>query len=436
MIRAALLTLCIWCAALPAAAFDVDTITDTRSGLSAYLISEPSVPLVSISFSSKGGSTCDPAGKEGVAFLMSGLLNEGAGDMDALTFQTTMEDYGIKLDFSASLDGMSGMLVVPTTHLDKGLELMRLALTEPRFDPEPVERVRKQIELIINKSRTTPASRANEDLMAAMFAGHPYARPGRGTVASVRAITSDDLRTALNRLIVRDSLYIGIAGDIDAATATAALGTVFGGLPARADDPCPAVPEVTASTAAQTITIPLAVRQAVALLAQPGLKRNDPDWYAAQVMDYSLGGGVFMSRLFDDVRVKRGLAYSVGTKLAPMEYGALYYASVGTAAESLNDSLAAIRANWEKMAAEGPTDQEVADAKQYLTGSFALQFSNTGTIAATLAAIQREGLGQDYLEKRNSYIEAVTPEHARAVASRLLKPDALTVIIVAPPTEE
>lgn len=406
----------------------------SRSGITAYLAEDHTTPIIAITFGFKGGSAIDPDEKLGLSTMASALLDEGAGDFDSFAFQTELQDRAITLRFNAGSDYVTGQLVTTTTNAPKAYELLNLALTRPRFDDEPIERIRRQILVGIQARLESPGRIAGQQLMEALFGTHPYAREDEGTPETINGLTVADFRTWRESRFARDRLTVGVAGDITEAQLARVLDQVFGALPAtsglKAD-----VPPATVADTGKTIRIPKNLAQSVVYIGQRGLVREDPDWYKAQVVDYVFGGGSFASRLMDEVRERRGLAYSVGTSMVPYDAGGIMLASVGTRADRADESIAVIRDEWRKIHDEGPTQDELDDAKQYLTGAWPLRFTSTRSIADILLAVQRDNLGLDYIDKRNSLIDAVTLEDARALAKRLYDPDNLIVVVVGPAPE-
>lgn len=400
-------------------------------GIEAYLISEPSIPLLSLSLHFKGGSALDPPGKEGLAYLLSGLLDEGAGELDSQAFRTELEDRAIRLSFDAGRDAFTGQLKTLTEHRRRAFELLGLALTRPRFDPEPVERIRNQVQASLRRQAEDPDYVAGVTWFETAFPDHPYGRPVRGTIESVGAITTDDLRAFVADRLARDNLIVGVAGDITAAELAPLLDVAFGDLPANS------VPVELAETAPATIDRPLIVRKEVpqsqVLFGQAGLARADPDFYAAYVTNHILGGGGFTSRLTEEVRERRGLAYSVYSYLYPMDFAPLWLGGLGTANGAVAQAIEVVREQIARMAEGAITQADLDDAKTYLTGSFPLRLTSNDRIAGILVSMQVDDLGIDYLERRNDYIEAVTLEDVRRVARRLYDPDRLLVVVVGDP---
>ena len=400
-------------------------------GIEAYLINEPSIPFLSLALHFKGGAALDPAGKEGRAYMVSGLLDEGAGELDSQAFRTELEDRAIRLSFDAERDSFSGQLKTLSEQRERAFELLRLALVEPRFDPEPVERIRNQIQAELRRRAEDPDYLVSLTWFETAFPDHPYGRPVQGTVESVATITGDDLRQFTRERLAKDNLTVGVAGDVTAEELGRLLDLAFGDLP---DTSAPIEIADAEPAGGGTVVVRKKVPQSWVMFGQEGLARDDPDFYAAYVTNHLLGGGGFTSRLTEEVREKRGLAYSVYSYLYPMDHAPLWLGGVGTANAAVDESIRLVRQEVARMAAGEVGAEELADAKTYLTGSFPLRLTSNDQIASMLVSIQVDDLGIDYLEERNGYIEAVTLEDVRRVAARLYHPDRLLVVVVGDPT--
>jgi zinc protease len=400
-------------------------------GIEAYLLREASIPFLSLSLHFRGGAALDPVGEEGLAYMVSGLLDEGAGDLDSQAFRTELEDRAIRLSFDAGRDEFTGRLKTLTRHRARAFELLRLALTEPRFDAEPVERIRNQIQADLRRRAEDPEYLAGLTWFATAFAEHPYGRPVQGSVESVAAIATADLRRFVADRLARDNLVVGVAGDVTAAELGPLLDRAFGDLPAHSAPY--RLEERAAPAEAGTVVLRRDVPQSQVLFGQQGLARDDPDFYAGYVANHILGGGGFTSRLTEEVREKRGLAYSVYSYLYPLEFGPLWLGGLGTANAAVGQAVEVVRAQLARMAAGEISQAALDDAKTYLTGSFPLRLTSNDAIAGTLVAMQVDDLGLDYLERRNDYIEAVTLEDVRRVAARLYHPERLLVVVVGEP---
>ena len=418
----------LFAAMVPAFAITVQEVK-SPGGITAYLAEDHTTPIIAITFGFRGGSALDPAGKLGLSGMATSLLDEGAGDLDSFAFQSELQDRAITLRFGDERDMIRGNLLTTTPNAPKALELMHLALTKPRFDAEPVERIRRQIQVGIASNQEDPGYIARRTLMEAIFAGHPYARDDDGTTATIAAITADDLRGWVKRTFARDRLMVSASGDIAPADLGKALDQLFGELP-KTTGLDVKLPQVTPPAKGKTIRVEKQLSQTIVYMAQKGILRNDPDWYIELVDDYVFGGGSFASRLTNEVREKRGLAYTVATAVSPFDYGSYMLGYVGTRADQAETSIAIMRDEWKKMRDQGPTQKELDDAKQYLTGAWPLRFTSTGSIADILLAVQKDKLGLDYIDKRNSLIESVTLADAKRVAKRLYDPDGLTVVVV------
>lgn len=424
--------LLLWGAALPrpAAALDIQRVR-SPGGIEAWLVRDTSVPVVSFNFAFRAGAAVDPPGKSGRADMVSSLLDEGAGELSSQEFQGQLEDIAASLRFTSSMDRFRGSLRTLSANRDEAFRLLALALTRPRFDENPVERIRAQMIAGLRHSLQDPDTIASRTWFRTAFPEHPYGQSSDGTIESVNAITVADLRDFTRRYLVRSSLVVGVAGDISSDELARRLDEVFGGLPAagRGDT----IPHVKPAAAGRLVVIPRNVPQSVVMFGHEGIARKDPDWYAAYVMMRVLGGGGLVSRLHEEVREKRGLAYSVYAYLNPYDHAALIMGGVATANQRVAESLRIIRSEWRRMAEQGVGEEELAAVKTYINGSFPLRLDSTRRIAGMLVSVQLHELGIDYLSRRSALISGVTVEDIRRVARRLLKPDALTVVVVGQP---
>ncbi|WP_428678050.1 M16 family metallopeptidase [Reyranella sp.] len=417
---------------LPAAAgaIEIREIT-TPLGIKAWLVEDKSTPVVSLSFSFSGGTATDPAGQAGITDLMAGLLTDGAGSMEAQAFRQRQEDAAASLGFNASLDRLTGSLRVLSANRDEGFELLRLALTQPRFDPDMVAQRRAQTIASINQAAQRPGSVAGRTLMETLFAGHAYAADPDGTPEGLAAATPDLLKKRAAELLLRNGLIVSAVGDIGEAELARQLDRSFGVLPTGTPPSLP--PQWVPPTKPRVVVVERPVPQSSALLALPGIARDDPAWYAALVMNHVLGGGGQQSRLFNEVREKRGLAYSVSSGLRTYKRASLLLMSTGSANERVAEALEVIRAEMGRMRNDGVTDAELSDAKTYLSGALALSLDSSASIAGLLHSMQIDGLSPDHLTRRAALIAAVTLDDVRKVARHLLRDDALTTVVVGKP---
>jgi zinc protease len=400
-------------------------------GIEAWLVRDRTLPLIALEFAIRGTADQDPADKPGVASMATALLDEGAGPYDAAAFHALLERKAIELSFRAGRDYFRGTLRTLKEHRDEAFNALRLALNEPRFDPADVERMRAQIMSGLRRESVNPRDIASRSWWATAFPGHPYGRPVSGTLESVPGITADDLRAYHSRVLGREHLKIALVGDIDPETAGQLLDRTFGALPATVE--LAPVPNAAPQGLGRRIVIHLDVPQAAVTFGGSGIARSDPDFMAAYIVNHILGGGSFSSRLYREVREKRGLAYGVSDSLVWLNHAALLIGSTATRADATGQTIEIIEQEIRRLADEGPTEEEFTKAKTYLIGSFALGLDTSNRIASQLVQMQLDDLGIDYIERRGSLIDAVTLADAKRVAKRLLS-GGLLVTVVGRPT--
>jgi zinc protease len=415
--------------AAPAQATNIERVI-SPGGIEAWLVREPSVPVIAMHFAFQGGANQDPASKPGVAYMTAALLDEGAGPLDANAFHQKLEEHAVELRFSTGLDHFNGSVRMLKDQQEQAFELLRLALNEPRFEAQAIERIRGQVLAGLRRETTSPTDIATRVWWKTAFPDHPYGRPTNGTLESVPLLGAEDFKTYMRRVIARDRLRISVVGDIDAVALGRVLDRVFGALPAKSE--LVAVAPVPLQAVGRRIVVDLDVPQAVLTLGGIGIARKDPDFIPAFIVNHILGGGSFTSRLYNEVREKRGLAYGVYSYLLPLEHTALFMTSTQTRADRTGEALELIEAEIRRMAEEGPTEDELAKAKAYLKGSYALAFDTSSKIAGALIAIQTSNLGIDYIAKRNGQIDAVTIADARRVAKRLAAGGLLVTVVGRP----
>ncbi len=429
-LAALLMVMLSFLAAPPVQAMEIQVVKGPRSGVVAWLVEDHTVPIIAMDFSFHGGAAHDPAGKEGLANFLSAMLDEGAGDLKSAEFQRRMEDLAMRLSFSAGMEYFTGSFRTITRNREDAFRLLALALQKPRFDAAPLERIRKQLVISIRNDRERPAKQAFRAFRKSLFGDHPYARDRKGTEAGVKAVTADDLRHLHRRLFAREKLLVTVAGDIDAQTLARLLDETFGGLPATSGMAEIPAPKIARTAALNVVTRDIPQTQIV--MGHEGLLRSDPDFIPAYVVNHILGSGA-ASRLNREVREKRGLSYSVYAALFAWKKAGVFLAHAGTSNARAAETLRIMKTEIARMAKEGPTAKELEEAKLYLTGSYPLRFDSTTKIAGALLAIRRDGLGIDYVNRRNDMIRAVTLEKAREVARRLYHPERLRVIMVGRP---
>ncbi|MEO9900546.1 pitrilysin family protein [Nisaea sp.] len=399
-------------------------------GIEAWLVEDHKNPIITLSASFEGGAAADPDGKEGLAVLTASLLDEGAGPYDSDAFRRKLEDMVIGLSFSARTDSFSASLQTLTENSGEAFDLLRLAMTEARFDIEPVERIRAQIAAGLKRSENRPQTIASRVWWRAAFPDHSYGRPSRGTVESVGRVTTADMKTFAERVLTRGSLKLGIVGDITPARLGTLLDKTFGTLPESrvATQPVPAK----LAAIGETFVVQSSVPQSVVVFGHRGITRDDPDRFAASILMEIMAGG-FGSRLTEEIREKRGLTYGIYAYALPLEDAQMIMGGVSTRNDRVAETVRLVREIWEEMALSGPTEEEVRDAKTYINGSFPMRLTSSRPIAGLLVSLQRNGRPIDYLDHREERINAVTMADLKRVAKRLFLTDELTFSVVGQP---
>lgn len=400
-------------------------------GIEAWLVEEHAVPLLAVEIAFLGGTSQDPADNPGVGYVLSGLLDEGAGSYSAEAFQERLETLAVEMSFSAGKTAFTGSMRTLLKHRDAAFDLLRLALTEARLEAEAIDRVRSQVSAGLRREINEPNAVSSRAWFTAAYPGHPYGRPDRGTLETIDRIDLNALTAYRSKVLARSNLRVAVVGAIDAATLAPLLDKVFGDLPAVAA--VEAVPAVVAQGTGHHHVLDLDIPQSTVRFGAPGLLRHDPDFITASIVNHILGGGAFTSRLWQEVRERRGLAYSVSSSLVTYPGTGIFIGGTATKNERAKESIDIIAEEIRRLAAEGPSVEEVTKAKQFLIGSYALRFDTSSKIAAQLVQNQIEDLGIDYVNRRNDLFAAVTHEDTVRVAERMFKPGGLLVTVAGRP---
>mmetsp|Transcript_22535 Transcript_22535/g.36540 ORF Transcript_22535/g.36540 Transcript_22535/m.36540 type:complete len:440 (+) Transcript_22535:6269-7588(+) len=399
-------------------------------GITAWLVQEPSIPFMALELRFRGGASLDAPGKRGAINLMTGLLEEGSGDLDSRAFARELESLAASFSYDASDDALSVSARFLTENRDAAVALLRASIIDPTFEQSALDRVREQVLSGLRSDAKDPDTIARVAFDAMAYGDHPYGSPYEGSIDSVTALTREDMLTAHRAVFAKDRLYVGAVGDISPEELGPLLDELLGALP-DVGAPQPAPADITIEGG--TTVIPFDTPQSVAIFGQPGIEQEDPDFFAARVLNQVLGAGGFESRLMTEVREKRGLTYGVYSFLVPMDHGATYQGQVASANERIAEAVAVIRDEWTRAATKGVTQAELDAAKTYVTGAYPLRFDGNGPIARIMVGMQMLGLPIDYIATRNEKVEAVTLEDVRRVASELLDPEGLHFVVVGQP---
>ncbi len=418
----------IW--ALPAQAeMNIQSVT-SKGGITAWLVQDTEIPFTALEIQFRGGTSLDAPGKRGAVNLMTALIEEGAGDLDAQGFAAARDAMAASFSFRAYDDSISVSAKFLTEFRDPATDLLHLALTEPRFDADAVERVREQVLAGLRADAKDPDTLASDTFNKLAFGDHPYGSSGDGTIETVTALSRDDILDAHKGALARDRIYVAAAGDISPDELGALLDRLFDGLPATGAA-LPGRVEWTLSKGVTVVDFP--TPQSVVMFGHGGLKRDDPDFFAAFILNEVLGGGRFSARLMTEVREKRGLTYGIGTGLAPRDHSEMWLGQFSSDNDKVAEAIKVVQDQWQLTATEGISAQELEDAKTYMTGSYPLRFDSNAAIANILVGMQMEDLPIDYAVTRNAKVEAVTLEDVKRVAARLLSTDALHFVVVGQP---
>ena len=410
--------------------FRLDIQQVTAGTRSAWLIEDQSVPVISIAWAWRGGAALDTDAHAGALAMGAALLTEGAGNLDNTAFADALRDEAIGLGFDAQRDGFEGSLRALRPALPEAVRLANLAMRAPRLDPAAITRVRARAVAGARASLETPRGQVGRAFWSAAFPNHPAGRPTGGTVDTLSALPEDAIRAALARQLRADGLIVAAAGAITADELARLIPTLFEGLPEGAPPEAPPLPPFTPF--GQRV-VEVASPQSAVLFGQPGLPVTDPAWETLQVVLRVLGGGGFSSRLMEAVRVQRGLTYGIGVGLDSLFGQGVIVGSTSTDNARVAETLAVTRAEWTRMAAEGPTPAELEDAVAFLTGNLPLQFTDSRRIAGTLLALRRNDRPIGWLNERADRLRALTPAATAAAARRVLDAGTLAVAIAGRP---
>ena len=404
---------------LHAYAYETPILVDVNDELSAAVIHDTMVPIISVDFAFPGGITQDPEDKLGRANLFTNLLTQGAGDLNSTAFQKELNDLSISLSFNAGRDYITGSLVTLKKNKARAFELLKMVLTQPRFEESDVVRKKQSIMAGIRQNQASPSWLMWRNFNDYFYGDHPYTKPGQGTLETVPLITSDDLRLYAGDVFVQNGLLISVAGDVEADEIAHDLRTVFGDLPTG--EARPDIMPVPFNKGGDTYHVTLDVPQTFIVMGRSiDIDENDPDWAAAMVANYLIGGGGFSSALMDNVRAEKGLTYGISSSLMTQKYGDVMVVQTSTAHDKVDAMHAGINETLNDVVHNGFDTDKVEAAKAYLVGSMPLSLTSTGAFSGLYLSLQMEGLPLDYLQQREDAIKAVTRDDVQRVATRLI----------------
>ncbi len=394
-----------------------------------FLFSEQrSVPLVAVNLLVKAGALRDPRGKEGLAHVTALLLTQGSKKRSATQMAQEIDFLGAKLSAGAEEDYAMVGLTVLAKDVSQGLELMADAVLHPTFPPEELKRKVQQLLASFESDEDEPMVMARRAFDLRLYGQHPYAFPPKGTPQGLKAIQRQEVVDFHRRLYLPNNAILSVVGDISREEARVLVMRYFGGWnPGKI--PELQLPPLPPLTRPETQVIDKKITQANILWGHLGITRQNPDFYAFQVMNYILGGGGFASRLMDTIRETRGLAYSVSSTFEPGLEPGPFYISLETKTENAAEAVELILKEVERLRTEPVSDAELADAKSYLIGSFPRRLDATGKRAALMAYVEFYGLGLDYPRRYAEIIRGITAADVQRVAQQYLHPERYLLVV-------
>lgn len=402
----------------------------TKQGARVYFVEARNLPMLDVSVDFPAGSAYDSAEKSGAAALTQGLLRLGAGGLSEDEIARRMADTGAQFGGRIDSDraGVSLRTLSSAEERRQSLELLALILQAPEFPQAVLDREKKRLVDSIRESDTKPETMMSRNFNALAYAHHPYGLRTSGEAATVAGIARDDLVSFYRRYYTVNNAVVAIIGDVSRADAEAIAEQLTGKLP-RADG-APVIPPVPSLERAETRVISHPATQSHLLLGMPGIKRSDPDYFPLFVGNYILGGGGFVSRITEEVRSKRGLAYSAYSYFSPMQERGPFVIGLQTRKDQAGEALAVVRATLKDFLANGPTADELTQAKQNLVGGFPLRIDSNRKILEYLAVIGFYHLPLTYLDDFVPNIEKVTVADIRAAFARRVDPAHMATVVV------
>ena len=406
------------------------------SGARVYLIESPVIPMLDVEINVDGGSRRDPARQTGLASATAAMLSGGVAKQGALPALDENElseawvDLGAQFGAGASEDRFTVSLRTLTQPdlLQGAVALAARQLVAPAWPQKIWQRDRERMIAALKEAETQPSTLAGRTFEQAVFGQHPYG--AQTTPASLQAISVDDMQRFYRRHLNACRAQVSLVGAVDRAQADGIVGQLMAALKAHGCDKLEPVPEVKSLTAAVDERLPFDAAQAQVLIGQPGMRRNDPDFFPAFVGNYILGGGGFVSRLTTEVREKRGLSYSVYSYFNPGLHAGAFQVGLTTRPDQAAEAVSVAQAVVRNFVAQGPTEAELQAAKEYLVNSFALRIDSNRKLLGNLANIAWNGLPLDYLDRWTDRIQAVTVADIRRTFERVLQPDRMVTVVV------
>jgi len=401
----------------------------TKHGSQVYFVHTEGLPMVDIRVTFDAGSARD-GDQFGLAALTAALLDAGAGAWDADTVAERFESVGAEFGVGISMDTatLSLRTLTDKSLFNKALETMRVVLAQPRFADPDFQREQKRTLAAIKQQKELPGAVASIAFYQALYGNHPYAHPESGTLASVGALTVDDLKRFYQRHYVAANAQVVIVGDMPKHEAKQTAEKLMADLP-TGQKPA-ALPDVAMPTKGGRTHLPFPSAQTHVMAGLPGINRNDPDFYDLYVGNHILGGSGLVSKLFSEVREKRGLAYSVSSAFVPLLKPGPFLVGLQTRNDQTEQALSVLNQTLSDFIANGPTEAELSAAKKNITGGFAMRFDTNKELANYASMIGFYGMPLDYLDLFPDRIEKVTVKSVTDAMRRRVDPALIQTITV------
>ena len=402
----------------------------TNNGARVYFVESHELPMLDVSVDFAAGSVFDTPAKSGLAGITLGQMRLGAGGLSENEISRRIADTGAQFGnrFDSDRGGMSLRTLTSKAELQQALDVFARVLQQPEFPAAVLEREKARVVAAIREADTKPETLLNRTFMRMIYGSHPYGLRGSGEAATVAALTRDDVVAFYRRHYLANRAVVALMGDVTREQAAAIAEQLTSGL-ARADAPA-AIPPVASLERAETAAVEHPATQSHLLIGMPGIRRDDPDYFPLYVGNYILGGGGFVSRMLEEVRSKRGLAYSAYSYFLPLKERGPFVIGLQTRRDQAGEALAVVRSTLAEFLAKGPTDDELAKAKQNLIGGFALRIDSNRKIVENLAAIGFYDLPLDYLDDYTANVDKVTIEDIRGAFARHVDPARMATVVV------
>ena len=406
---------------------------DTRNDVRVLFIQTDALPIVDIEVVFDAGSvrdTMQPFNQPGLALMTNALLTSGAGKLDADAIAETIDDLGARLGASANRDSASISLrsLNQRKTLNQAVDLLTIIITQPRFKETDFQREKNRLLVSLQAKQQRPGTLASDLFYQTLYADHPYGTLPEGNTESITAIQQTDLKKFYDQYYVAANAMIAIVGDISPRNARQLANTIAAKLPAGTA--AAAIPEVEALDDSIQEQIVTETNQTHIRLGQTGIQRGADDYFNLYVGNHILGGGGFSARLMQEIRENRGLSYGVSSYFIPLRQPGPFLMAMSTRSDQAQQAIDILRAELARFVEQGPTAEELADAKANLTGGFPLRIDSNSELIGYLGMIGFYGLPLDYLETFTQKLDAITVESIQAAFRRQMNPDKLLQVTV------